>query len=64
MSGLGASRGRLALRLLGEGTRAALLGQGEEQVGQCIRASGLAGDVEARLLGINALEFLGLDGGG
>jgi aminocarboxymuconate-semialdehyde decarboxylase len=37
---------------------------GEEQVGQCIRAGGFPSDVEARLLGINALEFLGLDGGG
>ena len=34
---------------------------GEEHVGQVIRSCGFASDVEHRLLGANALEFLGLD---
>jgi aminocarboxymuconate-semialdehyde decarboxylase len=35
---------------------------GEEHVGSTIRSSGFAPDVERRLLGDNAVEFLGLDG--
>ena len=37
---------------------------GEEHVGQVIRSCGFAADVEQRLLGGNAIEFLGLAAGG
>ncbi len=37
---------------------------GEERVGQVIRSCGFAADVEGRLLGTNALEFLGMSDGG
>jgi hypothetical protein len=36
---------------------------GEERVGQVIRSCEFPHDVEARLLGVNALEFLGVAGG-
>jgi aminocarboxymuconate-semialdehyde decarboxylase len=37
---------------------------GEEHVGAVIRSCGFAPEMEQRLLGGNALEFLGMDGGG
>jgi aminocarboxymuconate-semialdehyde decarboxylase len=59
-----------ALRYLVDvmGAESVLLGSdypfplGEEHVGNLIRTSGLDADVERRLLGANAVEFLGLDG--
>jgi aminocarboxymuconate-semialdehyde decarboxylase len=59
-----------ALRYLVDvmGAESVLLGSdypfplGEEHVGNVVRTSGLGADVERRLLGANAVEFLGLDG--
>jgi aminocarboxymuconate-semialdehyde decarboxylase len=59
-----------ALRYLVDvmGVESVLLGSdypfplGEEHVGSLVRTSGLGADVERRLLGANAIEFLGLDG--
>ncbi len=59
-----------ALRYLVDvmGAESVLLGSdypfplGEEHVGNVVRASGLGADVEDRLLGANAVEFLRLDG--
>ena len=59
-----------ALRYLVDvmGAESVLLGSdypfplGEEHVGNVVRTSGLSADVERRLLGANAVEFLGLDG--
>jgi aminocarboxymuconate-semialdehyde decarboxylase len=62
---------RRALRYLVDvmGPSSVLLGSdypfplGEERVGQVIRSCEFPHDVEARLLGVNALEFLGVAGG-
>jgi aminocarboxymuconate-semialdehyde decarboxylase len=37
---------------------------GEEHVGHVIRSCGFPADVERQLLGANAVEFLGIGGGG